>query len=101
MTNAEARFNNSLCAQKPEGSLRQTAQDVHFDSHTAPELWGFGMYVALHLYYIYCYLFVVLNLVYLRTSVSLYQGQTNIYIINYNAVTQYSGENYIQNSDRC
>ena len=39
MTNAEARFNNSLRPWKPEGSLGRTAQDVHLDSHTAPELW--------------------------------------------------------------
>ena len=38
MTNAEARFNNSLHPRKPEGSLGRTAQDVHLDSHTAPEL---------------------------------------------------------------
>ena len=38
VTNAEARFNNSLCPRKPEGLLGQTAQDVHLDSHTAPEL---------------------------------------------------------------
>ena len=38
MTNAEARFNNSLRLRKPEGSLGRTAQDVHLDSHTAPEL---------------------------------------------------------------
>ena len=39
MTNAEARFNKSLRPWKPEGSLGRTAQDVHLDSHTAPELW--------------------------------------------------------------
>ena len=39
VTNAEARFNNSLRPRKPEGSLGRTAQDVHLDSHTAPELW--------------------------------------------------------------
>ena len=39
MTNAEARFNKSLRPRKPEGSLGRTAQDVHLDSHTAPELW--------------------------------------------------------------
>ena len=39
MTNAEARFNKSLRPRKPEGSLGQTAQDVHLASHTAPELW--------------------------------------------------------------
>ena len=39
MTNAEAQFNKSLCPWKPEGSLGRTAQDVHLDSHTAPELW--------------------------------------------------------------
>ena len=38
MTNAEARCNNSLRPRKPEGSLGRTAQDVHLDSHTAPEL---------------------------------------------------------------
>ena len=37
-TNAEARFNKSLRPWKPEGSLGRTAQDVHLDSHTAPEL---------------------------------------------------------------
>ena len=36
VTNAEARFNKSLRPRKPEGSLGRTAQDVHFDSHTAP-----------------------------------------------------------------
>ena len=40
MTNAEARFNKSLRPRKPEGSLGRTAQDVHLDSHTAPELWA-------------------------------------------------------------
>ena len=39
MTSAEAWFNNSLRPRKPEGSLGRTAQDVHLDSHTAPELW--------------------------------------------------------------
>ena len=39
MTNAEARFNNSLRPRKPEGLLGWTAQDVHLDSHTSPELW--------------------------------------------------------------
>ena len=29
----------SLRPRKPEGSLGRTAQDVHLDSHTAPELW--------------------------------------------------------------
>ena len=38
MTNAEARFNNSLRPRKAEGSLGRTAQDGHLDSHTAPEL---------------------------------------------------------------
>ena len=37
MTNAEAQFNKSLRPRKPEGSLGRTAQDVHLDSHTAPE----------------------------------------------------------------
>jgi len=39
VTNAEAWFNKSLRPRKPEGSLGRTAQDVHLDSHTAPELW--------------------------------------------------------------
>ena len=41
MTNADARFNKSLRPRKPEGSLGRTAQDVHLDSHTAPELCGY------------------------------------------------------------
>ena len=41
MTNAEAQFNKSLCPRKPEGSLGRTTQDVHLDSHTAPELCQF------------------------------------------------------------
>ena len=39
MTNAKAQLNKSLRPRKPEGSLGRTAQDVHLDSHTAPELW--------------------------------------------------------------
>ena len=35
-----ARFNKSLRSRKPERSLERTAQDVHLDSHTAPELWS-------------------------------------------------------------
>ena len=50
MTNAEARFNKSLCPRKPEGSLGRTAQDVHLDSHTAPELC-----VCVHLAHVYSY----------------------------------------------
>ena len=38
VTNAEARFNNSLRPRKPEGSLGRAAQDGHLDSHPAPEL---------------------------------------------------------------
>ena len=38
MTNAEARFNNSLRPRKPEGSLGRTAQEGHLDFNTAPEL---------------------------------------------------------------
>ena len=56
MTNAEARFNNSLRPRKPEGSLGRTAQDVHLDSHTAPELCvmefgkegDYNLYLSLH-----------------------------------------------------
>ena len=43
VTNAEAWFNNSLHPRKPEGSLGQTAQDGHLDSHTAPELCSSGI----------------------------------------------------------
>ena len=51
--NAEARCNKSLRPRKPEGSLGRTAQDVHLDSHTAPELcyrnWaGTVFYTAAH-----------------------------------------------------
>ena len=46
MTNAEARFNNSLCPRKPDGSLGRTAQDGHLDSHTAPELWFKSLVIA-------------------------------------------------------
>ena len=53
MTNAEARFNKSLRPRKPEGSLGRTAQDVHLDSHTAPELRTFME--AAHTAYILCY----------------------------------------------
>ena len=38
MTNAEA-LNKFLRPRNSEGSLGRTAQDVHLDSHTAPELW--------------------------------------------------------------
>ena len=56
MTNAEARFNKSLRPRKPEGSLGRTAQDVHLDSHTAPELCvmefgeegDYNLYLSLH-----------------------------------------------------
>ena len=34
MTDAEARFSNSLRPRKPEGSLGRTAQDGHLDSLT-------------------------------------------------------------------
>ena len=44
VTNAEARFNNSLRLRKPEGSLERTAQDGHLDSHTAPELCSFVLF---------------------------------------------------------
>ena len=37
-TNAEAWFNIALRPRKPEGSLGRTAQDVHLDSHAAPEV---------------------------------------------------------------
>ena len=46
MTNAEARFSIALRPRKPEGSLGRTDQDVHLDSHTAPEL----LYIYTHGY---------------------------------------------------
>ena len=55
MTNAEARFNNSLRPRKPEGSVGRTAQDGHLDFHTAPELWSLaereGIYIYIHCYW--------------------------------------------------
>ena len=49
MTNAEARFNKSLRPRKPEGSLGRTAQDVHLDSHTAPELCDYCIIVRFYI----------------------------------------------------
>ena len=43
MTNAEA-LNKFLRPRNSEGSLGRTAQDVHLDSHTAPELWTSAQY---------------------------------------------------------
>ena len=48
VTNAEARFNNSLRPRKPEGSLGRTAQDGHLDFHTAPELCFIGAKHNMH-----------------------------------------------------
>ena len=53
MSNAEARFNKSLRQRKPEGSLGRTAQDVHLDSHTAPELSYGGVWFGLVLLYVH------------------------------------------------
>ena len=52
-TNAEAWFNKSLRPRKPEGSLGRTAQDVHLDSHTAPELCvrRFESFITAHIAY--------------------------------------------------
>ena len=47
MTNAEARFKKSLRPRKPEDSLGRTAQDVHLDSHTAPNYVGIGLSLSL------------------------------------------------------
>ena len=50
VTNAEAWFNKSLRPQKPKGSLGRTAQDVHLNSHTAPELWQiFGNTICIYM----------------------------------------------------
>ena len=61
MTNAEARFNKSLRPRKPEGLLGRTAQDIHLNSHTAPELW-----VCILIYYI---IYILLNMIF-RVSLS-------------------------------
>ena len=50
VTNAEARFNKSLRPRKPEGSLGRTAQDVHLDSHTVPELCTETMFSMVAIY---------------------------------------------------
>ena len=59
MTNAEARFNNSLRPRKPEGWLGRTAQDGHLDSHTAPEVFililFFNIIVLLLLFFCFCF----------------------------------------------
>ena len=47
MTNAESWFNNSLHSRKPEGSFGRTAQDGHLDSHTAPELYIYNIYMII------------------------------------------------------
>ena len=57
MTNAEARFSNSLRPRKPEGSLGRTAQDVHLDSHTAPELCAAALAIPISV----CSIFVCPN----------------------------------------
>ena len=56
MNNAEARFSKSLRPRKPEGSSGRIAQDVHLDSHTAPELWVDSDDVELMLYVLRCQL---------------------------------------------
>ena len=58
MTNAEARFNNSLRPRKSEGSLGRTAQDGHLDSHTAPELCASGGSVTLGIYVTECIVYM-------------------------------------------
>ena len=61
MTNAEARFNKSLRPRKPEGSLGRTAQDVHLDSHTAPELCCMQTYDSTFispLFLVYCLVYL-------------------------------------------
>ena len=50
VTNAEGRFNIALRPRKPEGSLGRTAQDVHLDSHIAPELCCLANFPLLVLY---------------------------------------------------
>ena len=71
MTNAEARFNNSLRPRKPEGSLGRTAQDGHLDSHTVPELCcEFGhkiiriiLYLLIEVAFLFAYSIETLNAV--------------------------------------
>ena len=71
MTNAEARFNNSLRPRKPEGLLGRTAQDVHLDSHTAPELWSIALSLTL-------------------TPKYYFLGATAVIFLAYSAVTYWS-----------
>ena len=49
VTNAEAWFNKSR-PRKPEGSLGRTAQDIHLESHTAPELCGDSVAIGIYIY---------------------------------------------------
>ena len=56
MTNAEARFKKSLRPRKSEGSLGRTAQDVHLDSHTAPELCTL-CFICTYVHTLYCVFF--------------------------------------------
>ena len=46
MTNAEARFNKSTSTETRR-ALGRTAQDVHLDSHTAPELWLHSLLIGM------------------------------------------------------
>ena len=62
MTNAKAHFNKSLRPRKPEGSLGRTAQDVHLDSHTAPELWHVSVITNVIFIAYSCYCLVVLSI---------------------------------------
>ena len=48
VTNAEAWFNKSR-PRKPEGSLGRTAQDIHLESHTAPELCGDSVAIGIYI----------------------------------------------------
>ena len=52
VTNAEAWFNKSR-PRKPEGSLGRTAQDIHLESHTAPELCGDSVAIGIYIYILF------------------------------------------------
>ena len=84
MTNAEARFNKSLRPRKPEGSLGRTAQDVHLDSHTAPELWVPSNHDVLYTY------LVIISLPVGAESQEIHTGGSYSYIYTYTYTYTYT-----------
>ena len=82
MTNAEAQFNKSLHPRKPKGSLGRTAQDVHLDSHTAPELCALCfMCTYVHILYSVCYFTGILYAVVRQISKLFIDNKDSVFII--------------------